>query len=143
MYKISLTSKGCKTTKEKLWRTYQTLRTSDMYVFKRKEFLGHSGSGITGTYASKYRQDRLSVNFFVLKRFSQRSENGVAIERTRTAIVLSLVICVNREQRPYVQAFFIIIIIKTLQISESTGRYEIIVRYACTDDVECTVQMDY
>ena len=52
---ISLTSEGCKTTRE-IWRAYHTLRTSGKYVVKRKEFLGHSGSSITGTYARKYRK---------------------------------------------------------------------------------------
>ena len=64
------------------------------------------------------------------------------IERTRTAAVLSLVICVNREQRPYVRGFFNIITINTFQNSEFTGKYEIIVRYACRDDVEYTVLME-
>ena len=44
------TSKGCKTTREKMWRAYHTLRTSQKYTLKWKEFLGHSGSSMSSIF---------------------------------------------------------------------------------------------
>ena len=114
---------------------------TSMHVFEIKEFLGHSGSFITGTTYT-----HVSTGSADCRLISHvRSENGVEIERTRTATVLSSVTCVNREQRPYVCGFYYpvyISIIKTLKNSESTGIYEMTVRYAYRDDFKCTVLMD-
>ena len=60
------------------------------------------------------------------------SKNGVEIERTWTATVLNLVICIDREQTPYVQYSFLLLLlffIRTSQNSDSTGRYEMIVTH--------------
>ena len=50
MPQISPTSKGCKTSREKMWRAYHTLRTSDKYVLKWKEFLAYSGSSMSSIF---------------------------------------------------------------------------------------------
>ena len=49
-----------------------------------------------------------------------RSENGVAIERTWTATVLSLVIWVNREQRPYISKRLLLLLrfYRTVKVRE-------------------------
>ena len=104
----SLTSEGCKTTRA-MWRAYHTLRTSDKYVVKSKEFLGHSGSSITRTYTHvRTGSADCPLISHVL------AENGVEIERTRTATVLSSVTWVNREQRPYVCVFYYILVLLRL-----------------------------
>ena len=66
-----------------------TLLTSDKYVFKRKEFIGHSGSSITGTYAGRADLDGHRFEF---------------------------VICVDREQRPFVQYSSLLLLLLLLRL---------------------------